>query len=113
MKRIICITCPTGCELEVTEKDGKILCTGNRCPRGAAYAETELRDPRRVVTAVLRCTDGRFQPVRTDRPLPRKLIAGLLNSVLKKSFPEAEPGAVIVADIGNTGVNLIASGPAR
>ena len=113
MKKIICITCPTGCEIEVTEEGGKIGCSGNRCPRGAAYAESELRDPRRTVTAVIRTVSGGFQPVRTDRPLPKAFINGLLNTLLRGTYPEAEPGAVIMADVGGTGVNLIASGPAR
>ena len=113
MKKIICITCPTGCEMDVEYADGKITVSGNRCPRGASYAESEMKDPRRTVTAVIRSGSGKFQPVRTDRPLPRNLINGLLNSILKKSFQEFEPGTVIIADIGNSGVNLIASGPAR
>jgi CxxC motif-containing protein len=113
MKKMICITCPTGCEMEVLCTEGKITVTGNRCPRGAAYAESEIRDPRRTVTAVVRCTDGRFQSVRTDKPLPRPLIPGLLNKILKATFPEAEPGAVIISDIEGTGVDLIATGPAR
>ena len=113
MKKMICITCPAGCEMEVTENSGRLTVTGNRCPRGAAYAESEIRDPRRTVTAVVRSEKGRYQPVRTDRPLPRPLINGLLNTILKKSFPEAAPGEIIIADIEGTGVNLIASGPPR
>lgn len=113
MKKMICITCPAGCEMEVTTGNGKITVSGNRCPRGAVYAETELKDPRRTVTAVIRTETNRLQPVRTDRPLPRHLINGLLNTLLKKNWPETAPGAVILADIGGTGINLIASGPAR
>lgn len=113
MKKMICITCPTGCEMDVVCENGKVIVSGNRCPRGAAYAENELKDPRRTVTAVVRTQDGKFQPVRTDKPLPRPLIPGLLNTILKAVYPEAEPGAVIIADIGGTGVALIASGPAR
>ena len=113
MKKMICITCPTGCEMEVLCQDGKITVTGNRCPRGAAYAETEIKDPRRTVTAVVHSANGKFQSVRTDKPLPRPLIPGLLNRILKEEFPEADPGAVIIADIEGTGVNLIATGPAR
>ena len=113
MKKIICITCPTGCEMDVDCIDGKTSVSGNRCPRGAAYAELELKDPRRTVTAVIHSENGKFQPVRTDRPLPRNSINKLLNSILTGVFPESAPGAVIIADIDGTGVNLIASGPAR
>ena len=113
MKKIICITCPTGCEMEVACEGNKISVSGNRCPRGVAYAESELKDPRRTVTAVVRTLDGKLQPVRTDKPLPRPLIAGLLNTILKDSYPEAAPGEAIISDIGGTGINLIAAGAAR
>lgn len=113
MKKMICITCPTGCELEVVCSDGKITVSGNRCPRGAAYAESEIKDPRRTVTAVVHSENGKFQSVRTDKPLPRALIPGLLNRILKTTYPAAAPGEVIIADIENTGVDLIATGPAR
>ena len=113
MKKMICITCPTGCELEVTEENGKITVSGNRCPRGVVYAENELKDPRRVVTAVIRTENGKLQPVRTNQALPHPLVNGLLNKILKETFPEAEPGASIISDIEGTGINLIASGPAR
>ena len=113
MKKMICITCPTGCEMEVICQDGKISVTGNRCPRGAAYAETEIKDPRRTVTAVVHCADGKFQSVRTDKPLPRPLIPGLLNKILRETYPAVQPGEVIIADIEGTGVNLIATGAAR
>ena len=113
MKKMICITCPTGCEMEVFCDGNKITVSGNRCPRGAAYAESELKDPRRTVTAVVHSENGKFQSVRTNKPLPRPLIPGLLNTILKEVYPEAEPGAVIISDIGGTGVDLIATGPAR
>ena len=113
MKKIICITCPTGCEMEVACEGNKISVSGNRCPRGVAYAESELKDPRRTVTAVVRTLDGKLQPVRTNKPLPRPLIAGLLNTILKTNYPEALPGGVIISDIGGTGIDLIAAGPAR
>ena len=113
MKKMICITCPTGCEMEVICQDGKISVTGNRCPRGAAYAETEIKDPRRTVTAVVHSADGKFQSVRTDKPLPRPLIPGLLNKILRETHPAVQPGEVIIADIEGTGVNLIATGAAR
>ena len=113
MKKMICITCPAGCEMEVSVENGKITVSGNRCPRGAAYAEAEIKDPRRTVTAVIRTVNNRFQPVRTDKPLPRNMINGLLNTLLKKSWPEEAPGTVILADIGGTGVDLVTTGPAR
>ena len=42
-KKLICVECPVGCEIEVT-LDGKEIkdIKGNACPRGKRYAENEL-----------------------------------------------------------------------
>jgi len=109
MKKMVCINCPSGCSLEVEEKDGKLQITGNRCPRGLAYAETEYRDPRRIVTAAVRCTDGKVLPVRTDKALPQAHINMLLNEILHKTFPPFDPGEKLIENIAGTGVDLIGS----
>lgn len=50
-----CIVCPIGCSLVVeAEEKEEPRVTGNRCPRGAAYAVEELRAPKRMVTATCR-----------------------------------------------------------
>ena len=36
--KLICINCPRGCHLEVTQEDGEIKVSGNACPRGYTYA---------------------------------------------------------------------------
>ncbi|GHT76886.1 hypothetical protein FACS1894124_8770 [Spirochaetia bacterium] len=52
---LTCITCPIGCALTAEVgpggSDSGITVTGNRCPRGAAYAKEEILAPKRVVTA--------------------------------------------------------------
>ncbi len=65
MRELTCIVCPIGCRLSVEDAaDGELQVTGNRCPRGAAYAVEEIRSPKRVVTATCRlgaaasCGDG-------------------------------------------------------
>ena len=56
-KKLICINCPIGCHLtaERSKDSDAWSVTGNRCPRGELYARNELTDPRRVVTATVRC----------------------------------------------------------
>ena len=54
-----CIMCPMGCEMTVTLESGKFVSvTGNTCPRGAKYAETEVTDPRRMLTTTVRIRGG-------------------------------------------------------
>ena len=74
MKEIICITCPRGCHLTVDEVSKKV--SGNSCPKGEAYGLCEVFDPKRVITStvVLLGSDLKRLPVRTDKPISKKLI---------------------------------------
>lgn len=71
-REMTCIVCPLGCTLTVEQtEDGKILVTGNTCPRGAKYAENECTNPQRTITTTLRCDDGSMVAVKTDRTIPK------------------------------------------
>lgn len=71
-REMTCIVCPLGCTLTVEQtEDGKILVTGNTCPRGAQYAENECTNPQRTITTTLRCDDGSMVAVKTDRTIPK------------------------------------------
>ena len=70
-KELTCIECPMGCHIEVDlEYDNKVVAVrGNSCPRGKAYAETEVVCPMRVVTSSVRATDGTMVCVKTAAPV--------------------------------------------
>ncbi len=111
-KNLICISCPQGCHLEAdyNESTGECSVTGNRCPRGAAYAKQELTDPRRVVTAVMKTDDAEepFIPVRTDKPFPQAQIPSLLNRLYKMTVKTpVKCGEIVFADVDNSGINVI------
>ena len=78
---LVCIACPIGCRLTVSEKPGcDVAISGNRCPRGEIYGREELLAPKRIVTAVVP-TDSfpfPFAPVRTGTPLARGMTGKLL-----------------------------------
>lgn len=47
IRKMTCIVCPNGCELEVEIVDGKcISVSGNLCPKGAQYAAQEVEAPK-------------------------------------------------------------------
>jgi len=113
-KKMICISCPVGCHLTATREgdSGEWEISGNRCPRGAVYAKSELTDPRRVVTATV-ASDSSLMPrlpVRTDKPLPKRHIDALLNRLyrLEVKVP-VKRGDVLLADVEHTGVDVIVS----
>lgn len=45
-RKLTCIGCPMGCQLQVIIKDGIVeKVTGNTCKRGADYGKKEVTDP--------------------------------------------------------------------
>ncbi|MCX7949589.1 MAG: DUF1667 domain-containing protein [Treponemataceae bacterium] len=72
MKELTCIVCPQGCHLVIQEDaKGQLLVSGNRCPRGALYAQEELTTPKRLVTATCRL-ERRSRDVSGEKSLVRK-----------------------------------------
>ncbi len=111
MPEFVCIACPIDCMLTVTVgADGEILVAGNRCPKGDVFAREEMLAPKRVVTAVVRTDSPRFPfiPVRTDKPLPRELIPGLMADLsrLEVRLP-ARLGTVLMENYQGSGVGVI------
>ena len=58
-RKLTCIGCPMGCQLQVIIKDGIVeKVTGNTCKRGADYGKKEVTDPTRIVTSTVRVQGG-------------------------------------------------------
>jgi len=104
---LTCIMCPVGCTLKVEKKDGKIVVTGNSCPRGAEYGAKEVVAPERVVTTVKRYKFGTIC-LKTDRPIPKKLIDEILREIAGKNVPKiVKVGDIFFKNILNTNSNII------
>ena len=112
-KELICINCPMGCMLSVDIDDsGEMTVTGNQCPRGDAYARKELTNPTRIVTSIVKVTDGELPvvSVKTKEDIPKDRIDDIINA-LKDISVEAPVliGEVVLADAAGTGVDVIAT----
>lgn len=110
MKRsLTCIVCPLGCELCVEIDEGKVQnITGNTCPRGKKYAESEFCNPQRTVTSTVRCVDGSVIPVKTDKEIPKGKMAEcikIINNAVA-GLPICV-GDVIIKDV--FGANIVAT----
>ena len=111
-KTMNCIMCPMGCEMTVTLENGKFVSvTGNSCPRGARYAETEVTDPRRMLTTTVRINGGLLPllPVVSADVLPKGKIAECA-AYLRNVTAEApvKAGDVVVRNILGLGVDIVA-----
>ena len=112
-KRLICISCPVGCELTVEIESGKVISvSGNRCPRGEAYAREEVTDPKRVLATSVKVIGGELPlvSVKTSRPIPKTLIPHVMELVkgLSVNAP-VEIGQVILENLLDTGTDLVAT----
>lgn len=110
---LICINCPLGCRLEVIETDnGGWLIEGNQCKRGKIYAIKELTEPTRVLTTTVKVNNGLLNrlPVRSKDSIPKDKIYDamkLINQITVES--PVHVGDIIIKDILETGVDIIAS----
>ncbi|MBU0672400.1 MAG: DUF1667 domain-containing protein [Candidatus Margulisbacteria bacterium] len=115
-KKITCIECPQGCQLEVDVENGYVVkVTGNKCDKGTDYAKQEIENPMRVLTSTVQ-SDGlelKMVPVRTDKTIPKSQVLKAMAEVQKiKLTQPVKVGEVIMKNILGTEANLIATRPA-
>lgn len=114
-----CTTCPSECllsvEVEILAADEKprvIHVTGNRCPRGAAFAEQEITCPQRILTStvVVHGGDEALLPVRTTAPFDRSLHMQAMDVIRNVAVTApVRMGDIVISNLLNTGVDLVAS----
>lgn len=114
IKELTCIVCPVGCQLKIeTENDKVISVTGNTCPRGVKYAETEVTNPVRVITTTVRAKTGEIIPVKTDKAVKKSKIfecMEIINSI-HPDINNCDIGSVIYENILDSGANVVIAAP--
>lgn len=107
---LTCIICPRGCLLSVElDANGKaVKISGNSCPRGAKYAESECDNPQRTLTTTVRCSNGDVVPVRSENSISKKDLFSAMRTVNEAvaQLP-VSVGDVIIEDF--FGTRLIAT----
>ena len=116
-KDIICTICPTGCVMRVVgDKDKVTSITGYTCKRGLAYGETEFLAPVRTLTSTVKVENGSsiLVAVRSNNPLPKDMVMDCMKEIHKVVVTAPiERGDVIIPNILNTGVDIVASGDCK
>ncbi|MFO7849051.1 MAG: DUF1667 domain-containing protein [Spirochaetia bacterium] len=128
-REMVCIVCPIGCRLKVEVKQApysgkdtlsgntadsespEVSVSGNKCPRGEAYALEEVLAPKRTVTATCRVTGSnivRRVPVKTDSALPVEHIDNLLSQLytLELEAP-ISIGTTVIENVGGTRIDVL------
>ena len=111
-----CICCPLGCQLTamLTQGPAGLDVTGvvgYTCRRGKDYARQEATHPVRMVTAAVP-VEGRLRPVsaKTAQPIAKDRMHAALSEVRAlRAQPPVFEGDVLIEDIAETGVSLIAT----
>ncbi len=112
-KRLICVSCPIGCEITVEMDENMITrVTGNRCPRGEAYARQEAIDPMRVLPTSVKVIGGKIPlvSVKTNQPVPKRLIGQIMDHIRTLSIDApVEIGQVVAERLPGTDAHLVAT----
>ena len=110
--KMICINCPKGCELDVEKADdGIVSVTGNACPRGEEYGRSELVNPTRMVTGLVRVAGMRKPlPVKTKTAIPKGKIDAVLFALHQTTVQlPVKIGDVIIPSVAGTGIDVVAT----
>lgn len=112
MKReFVCINCPMGCRLTVSDESGELTVSGNTCPRGRTYGIAEVTNPTRTLTGLVR-VNGRHKPlsVKTLQPVPKvKLLECAAALKAAAVDPPQMIGNIVIKDICGTGADVAAT----
>lgn len=119
-KEFYCTVCPSECHLTVALDDngGVASVSGNSCPRGARFGRQEAICPMRVLTSTV-CLEGAqtgepLIPVRTREAIPLSLQTQAMGAIRERRvMAPLKMGDVVLANVCDTGVDIIASCSAR
>ena len=117
VRTIPCITCPAGCMIKVTYRDGKVLdVSGNSCERGDAYARAEVTSPVRLITSTVR-TKGLDSPVvsvRTKDPVPKDMTDKIMRAIKDAVITApVSVGDAVIRNVCKTGTDIVATTEAQ
>lgn len=112
-RTIVCLSCPKGCRVRV-KADGEDIkdISGHECPQGIEYAKNEYLNPTRILPTTVRVKNGQIAlvPVKTAAPIPKEKIGEAMQKLSEIEIEApVELGQVIVENIVDTGVNVVAT----
>jgi CxxC motif-containing protein len=112
-KALVCIGCPLGCRLEVTLENSEVLrVTGQSCRKGKTYAIKECTNPTRILTTTVEVENGFLEvaSVKTEKDIPKDKLFDCIKELKKvRLTAPIHIGDIVVANIADTGVNIIAT----
>lgn len=116
-RQLICIGCPVGCLITAEkQQDGTLKITGNRCPKGEAYARSEMTAPVRTITSFIRIegSENKVVPVKTKEGIPKEKIRQCMKEI-KQARVKApvNVGDILIDNAAGSGVPVVATGQVK
>jgi len=112
-KHFTCVICPIGCEIEVDLQGSEVASMqGDKCVKGKEFVLQELEEPMRILTTTIRIKGAKWAmlPVRTDKPIPKRLLFSVINELAKIELQApVKMSDVIIGDTAGTGANIVAT----
>jgi CxxC motif-containing protein len=112
VQELICITCPKGCVTKVWKEKGNIKIEGKICKKGKDYIKQEYIEPKRMLTStvVVERSAVKRLPVRTRAAIPKRKLFMAMDQLSEiRLKPPVKIGEVIISNLVDTGIDLIAS----
>lgn len=109
-RQLVCICCPNGCHLKVDIDNNSV--SGNKCARGKEYGINEVTNPVRIITTTAKVVNGSSPvvSVKTKEPIPKELNFKCMEEINKVEVQApVKIGDIIIENILNTGVNIVAT----
>ena len=112
-RTMTCILCPNGCDMNVDDEDKELISvSGNRCPKGAGYAEQEIKNPMRSIASSVLVEGGDLPlcSVRLSAPIPRERIPEVMTEIRKlHAFAPVHIGDVLLPHVLGLDSDVIAT----
>ena len=85
--------------------------TGNSCPKGETYAKSEVTNPTRMVTGLVRVAGMRKPlPVKTKNAISKSKIDATLFAMHQATVQlPVRIGDVVIPNVADTGVDVVAT----
>lgn len=112
MKQLVCIVCPRGCTMEIEGEGKDIKVSGNFCKRGAAFAISEMTEPKRTICTTVKTAFPNVPvlPVRVSQDIPKDRIFDVMAEINKVTVEKTvKRGDVIIENVLGLGADVIAT----
>ncbi len=114
-QEMICILCPLGCKMQVSEKPGQpgeLKVRGIQCKEGKKYAYEEYKNPTRILTSTVAIHNTPLPrlPVNTSKPLPKGLIYKAMEEINRVELNgPVKIGTVVIKNLLDTEIDVVAT----